>query len=103
MPRRISQHPQRDRHDIIHDILQLVSNTQPIYRSQRHQTSIGYAANLTHPQTVKYLKQLVEEGLLVLIDSKPFQFYEITDKGRRCLQIYNELQEDMQPASPDLA
>jgi predicted transcriptional regulator len=98
----LRQH-QRDRYDIVNDILSIVSNTQPIYRSQRHQTSIGYAANLTHPQTVKYLKQLVEEGLLVLIDSKPFQFYEITDKGRRCLQIYNELQEDMQPASPDLA
>jgi predicted transcriptional regulator len=103
MPRRTSQHPQRDRDDIIHDILQLVANTQPIYRSQRHQTSIGYAANLTHPQTVKYLKRLVEEGLLVLTYSKPFQYYEITDKGRRCLQIYNELQEDMQPARPDLA
>jgi predicted transcriptional regulator len=101
MPR--SQHPQRDRHDIIHDILQLVSNTQPIYRSQRHQTSIGYATNLTHPQTVKYLKRLVDEGLLVLTDSKPFAYYEITEKGRRCLQIYNELREDMQPTNPDLA
>jgi predicted transcriptional regulator len=103
MPGRSNQHRQRDRHDIIHDILQLVSNTQPIYRSQRHQTSIGYAANLTHPQTVKYLKRLVDERLLVLIDSKPFQYYEITDKGRRCLQIYNELHEDMQPVSQESA
>jgi predicted transcriptional regulator len=81
MPRRTSQHPQRDRHDIIYDILQVVSNTQPIYRSQRHQTSIGYAANLTHPKTVKYVKQLVEKGLLVVTNSKPFQYYEIKDKG----------------------
>jgi predicted transcriptional regulator len=64
--------PHRDRYDIVKDILSIVSNTQPIYRSQRHQTSIGYAANLTHPQTVKYLKGLIDEGLLILTESKPY-------------------------------
>jgi predicted transcriptional regulator len=71
MASKIRQH-QRDRYDIVKDILSIVSNTQPIYRSQRHQTSIGYAANLTHPQTVKYLKGLFDEGLLILTESKPY-------------------------------
>jgi hypothetical protein len=56
---------------------------QPLYRTQRHQTSIGYAANLTHPQTVRYLKRLVDEGLLILTDFEPFWCYEVMDKGMR--------------------
>jgi predicted transcriptional regulator len=96
MPRKIRQF-QRDRYDIVNDILSIVSNTQPIYRSQRHQTSIGYAADLTHPQTVRYLKGLVDEGLLVLTDPKPYPYYEITFKGQRCLQIFAEIEDDVCP------
>lgn len=87
--------PHRDRYDIIKNILSIVANTQPIYRSQRHQTSIGYAANLTHPQTVRFLRELVHEGLLILTDSKPYSYYEITFKGKRCLQLFIELDNDM--------
>jgi predicted transcriptional regulator len=94
----LRQH-QRDRYDIVNDILSIVSNTQPIYRSQRHQTSIGYAANLTHPQTVKYLKGLIDEGLLVLTDSKPYPYYEITSKGQRCLQLFAQMEDDLRPVA----
>lgn len=58
MRKSLLRQPHRDRYDIVNDILSIVSNTQSIYRSQRHQTSIGYAADLTHPQTVRYLKGL---------------------------------------------
>jgi predicted transcriptional regulator len=71
MPRRIpSSQPQRqrDKHDIIKDILAILANTQPLYRTWRNQTNIGHDADLTHPQTVKYLKRLVDEGLLILTD-----------------------------------
>jgi predicted transcriptional regulator len=88
------RHPQRDRYDIVKDILSIVFNTQPIYRSQRHQTSIGYAANLTHPQTVRFPKGLIDEGLLTLTKSKPYPYYEITPKGQRCLQVFAELGDD---------
>jgi predicted transcriptional regulator len=97
MASKIRQH-QRDRYDIVKDILSIVSNTQPIYRSQRHQTSIGYAANLIHPQTIRYLKALVDEGLLTLTKSKPYPYYEITPKGRRCLQIFAEIEDDLRPS-----
>jgi predicted transcriptional regulator len=64
-----------------------------------NQTRVGYEANLTHPQTVKYLRMLVNLGLLVLTDFKPFAYYEITRKGRRCLQILGELEDDLRPIS----
>ena len=96
MPLKTRQ-PQRDRYDIVKDILSIVSNTQPIYRSQRHQTSIGYAANLTHPQTVRYLKGLVDEGLLILTKSRPDPYYEIMPKGQRYLEVFAELEDSLRP------
>jgi predicted transcriptional regulator len=93
-PRRLGQH-QRDRYDIVNDILSIVANTQPLYRNRRNQTSIGYAANLTHPQTVRFLKGLIDEGLLVFTESRPSSFYEITTEGQRYLQVFAELQQEM--------
>jgi predicted transcriptional regulator len=93
-PRRLRQH-QRHRYITVKDILSIVSNIQPIYRSQRHQTSVGYAANLTHPQTVRYLRGLLNEGLLILTKSRPSSYYEITPKGRLWLQIFAEIEDDV--------
>jgi predicted transcriptional regulator len=87
--------PQRDNYDIVKDILEKVYDTEPLYRNQMNQTRIGYDANLTHPQTVKYLRKLVELGLLFLTDFKPYSYYEITKKGRRCLQLFGELENDL--------
>lgn len=88
---------QRDKYDIVKDILEIVYDTEPLYRNQMNQTRIGYKANLTHPQTVKYLRKLVDLGLLVSTDIKPFSYYEITKKGRRCLQLFGELEDDLRP------
>lgn len=37
-----------------------------------NQTRVGYEANLTHPQTVKYLREFVDLGLIILTDFKPY-------------------------------
>lgn len=42
---------QRDRNDILKDILKIVYDAKPLYRSQMNQTKIGYDADLTYPQT----------------------------------------------------
>jgi len=89
--------PQRDRHDIVKDILKIVCATQPLFRTWRSQTSIGHDARLTHPQTVKYLEGLVGIGLLILTDSKPYPYYEMTRKGHRCLQLFSEIEDDLHP------
>ncbi|MPZ06002.1 MAG: hypothetical protein GEU26_06210 [Nitrososphaeraceae archaeon] len=90
--------PQRDRHDIIKDILEIVFDAKPLHRNQMNQTRVGYEANLTHPQTVRYLRLLVDLQLLILTDFKPFAYYEITRKGRRCLQLFGELEDDLRPS-----
>ena len=56
------QQGHRDIYNIVNNILQMVSNNPIIKR--RHKTGIGYAANLTHLQTVTYLKGLINQDLL---------------------------------------
>jgi predicted transcriptional regulator len=89
--------PQRDQHEIVKDILNIVYATPPLFRTWRSQTSIGHDAKLTHPQTVKYLKSLVGIGLLILTDSRPYPYYELTKKGHRCLQLFSEIEDDIRP------
>ena len=65
-----------------------------------NQTRIGYEAGLTHPQTVKYLQILVNLRLLVMSDVKPFAYYEITKKGRRCLKLFIDMNDDLRAIVP---
>ncbi len=88
---------QRDHHDIVKDILEIVYSTKPLFKTRLSQTSIGHDAKLTHPQTVEYLKSLVGIGLLILTELRPYRYYELTKKGRRCLQLFNELEDDLRP------
>lgn len=94
------QQQHRDRYDILRNILGIVSNTRPLYRNYMNKTRIGYTAGLTHIQTVEYLGQLVDLGLFVKTEFKPFfSYYEITEKGRRCLELFNELDDDLKTRS----
>ena len=88
---------QRDRYDILMNILEIIYDTEPLYRNQMKQSRIGYKASLTHPQTVRYLRELVNLKLIARVDFKPFPYYEITSKGRRCLQLFGEIEDDLQP------
>jgi predicted transcriptional regulator len=92
---------QRDRYDIVKDILEIVYDTELLYRNQMNLTWIGYNANLTHSLTVKYVRELVELGLLVLTDFEPFSYYEIKSKGRRCLQLFGKIEDDLHPSVTD--
>ena len=88
----------RDRYDILRNILVVVNNTRPLYRNYMNQTRLGYAARLNYPQTVEYLGQLVDLGFLSKREFRPFfSSYEITDRGRRCLQLFGELEDDVRP------
>jgi predicted transcriptional regulator len=49
--------PQRDKYYIFKDILEIVYGAKLLYRNQMNQTRIGYEANLTYPQTIKYLRE----------------------------------------------
>jgi predicted transcriptional regulator len=95
------QQQHRDRYDILRNILTIVGNTRPLYRNHTNKTRIGYTAGLTHTQTVEYLGMLLDSGLLVMTEFKPFfSYYEITERGRRCLQLLDDLEDDMR-SSPN--
>jgi predicted transcriptional regulator len=56
-----------------------------------------FAGNMAHPQTVRYLKGLIDEGLFILTKSRPGSYYEITPRDQRCLQIFAEMEDNMRP------
>jgi predicted transcriptional regulator len=41
---------QRDRYDVVKDILEIAFDTASLYRNYMNHTRIGYKASLTHPQ-----------------------------------------------------
>jgi predicted transcriptional regulator len=87
----------RSRYEIANDILRVI-NDNPIIK-KRHKTGIGYAANLSYSQTVKLVRGLIDQGLLKRIsdDIGLYRHYEITDKGIRYLQLFTEIEDDLQP------
>jgi predicted transcriptional regulator len=69
-----------------------------------NKTRIGYAAGLTHAQTIEYLSALIDLGLISRLEFQPFfSYYEITERGRRCLQLLAELEDDLKPELMDLS
>lgn len=58
------------------DILEIGYDAKLLYRNQMNQTRMAYEANLTYPQTVKYLRMLIDLGLLILTDFKPLSLLQ---------------------------
>jgi predicted transcriptional regulator len=88
----------RDRYYIVNDILHIVYY-DPIVK-RRSRSGIGYAAGLTHKMTLKYLRGLIELGLLrISYDIGQYGHYEVTEKGRKYLQVFDEMEADLRPAS----
>lgn len=57
---------------------------------------VGYAAGLTHGLTVKYLRGLIDQGLLrISHDAGTYRHYEITPKGVRFLKVFAEIEDDL--------
>ena len=73
----------RGRFRLISDILSAAKNPST-------KTSIVYAANLSFEQAQKYLDMLEEDGLLESHRSG-HKKYETTDKGRRFLKTFRDL------------
>ena len=85
--------PQRDRYDIVRSILEIIytGNVEPRFRSYMNKTRVGHLAGLTFFQTTMYLKELVDAGLIEIMDFRPHSYYEITEKGCRCLELFSEM------------
>lgn len=94
--------PHRSRYEVINAILWVVllRNQSPTSLYRCKLLHIEYDARLTYRQTLDYLPALVESGLLLKKKTTklgPFQLYEITDFGRRYLQVFAEMEDDLRP------
>ena len=96
----------RDRLDIVRNLLEGVNNNndddiKPLDRNYMSKTRLGFTASLTHTQTTAYLDELLDRGLIVETEThfKPHPYYEITERGRRCLELFNELDDDLKTRS----
>ena len=87
----------RDRLDIVRNLLEGVNNNdddiKPLDKNYISKTRLGFTASLTHAQTTTYLDELLDRRLIVETetDFKPHPYYEITERGRRCLELFCEL------------
>jgi predicted transcriptional regulator len=84
----------RDRYHIVYEILQLFSNNGSINKG--YQLSLRYAAHLTHKQAVRYISEMIEEGLLILV-KPPYPWYKITPKGWSYLRTFAEIRDSLRP------
>ena len=71
----------RGRLDIIADILSVASN-------EAKKTKIMYQANLSFKVLQKYLAEVIEASLVSFEGTK--QCYQLTDKGRKFLDAYDQ-------------
>ena len=79
----------RERLEIIYDILSVI-------RKQRNEckpTHILYKSNLSHQMMNEYLKELIENGLVIENTIKNSKFYSLTDKGFGFLEKYAQAME----------
>ena len=93
--------PHRTRDEIVNEILRIVlsRNQSPSSLYMWKLMHIAYGARLTYEQTLGYTESLVDSGFLLKKQTKSglYRYYEITEKGRRYLQIYFEIQDDLRP------
>ena len=70
---------------------------KPLDKSYISKTRLGFTASLTHAQTTTYLDELLDRRLIIETetDFKPHPYYEITERGRRCLELFGELDDDL--------
>jgi predicted transcriptional regulator len=90
---------QRSKHEIVNDILQtvLLRSQSPSSYYKCSGLHISYQCNLSWNQLKDYVSPLIESELLKTTRSGPHLYYEITDKGQLYLQLFAEIEDDLQP------
>ncbi|NIV68198.1 hypothetical protein GWM83_04135 [Candidatus Bathyarchaeota archaeon] len=75
----------RGRIEIMMDILDRASKGM-------NKTDIGYGANLNLNMVNGYLPLLMKRGLIVRVDGETGDIFRITQKGRKVLKNYREIE-----------
>ena len=79
----------RNRSEIIYDMLDSLAKN----RGRLKPTRLLYKANLSHAQMKDYVEELMAKDLIVLVQEKRAQFYEITEEGYAFLHKLNRVLE----------
>jgi predicted transcriptional regulator len=79
----------RNRSEIIHDMLDALAKN----RGRLKPTRLLYKANLSHAQMKDYIDELMRKDLIVLVQEKKAQYYEITEEGYGFLHRLNKVLE----------
>ena len=75
-----------------------------ILRINGSKTAIMYGGNLSYAQTQRYLRALMEQGLLEIVDvGTGRNAYQATDKGRKFLLLIDDLEDLVGVSRPDPA
>jgi predicted transcriptional regulator len=96
MSRQIRQ-PHRDKYEIIKQMIQALYSRTGGCRS----FELAYRCQLTWPQFLHYRDALLCCELLIIAGKGSAQHYEITSKGLRYLQIFEEIEADLKPVDID--
>jgi predicted transcriptional regulator len=97
-PSRGQQQPHRHSHEIIKQILQTVySRTRKGHYCRP--LEIAYRCEITWAQLRQFRDLLIHHKLLISSDTKSFSHYKITDKGLRYLQLFNEIEDFLEPVN----
>jgi predicted transcriptional regulator len=90
------QQSHRHTHEIIKQILQTVdSRTREGYSCKS--LDIAYECELTWAQFRQYRDLLLTRKLLTSPDNKAFSHYKITNEGLQYLQLFNEIEDYLEP------
>jgi predicted transcriptional regulator len=95
-PSRGRQQPHRHSHKIIKQILQTVYSRARKGHYCRP-LEIANRCEITWAQLKQYRDLLLHHKLLISTDTKSFLHYKVTDKGLRYLQLFNEIEDYLEP------
>lgn len=85
----------RGDYEIVKDILQFISSKYDCKTAE-----ITSGASLTYFQQKRYLGLLTDNGLILISSESDYcEGYEISDSGRRYLQVFAEIEDDLRPTS----
>jgi predicted transcriptional regulator len=95
MPSRILQQPHREQYEIIQQLLLTAYSKVDGCK----QIELAYENQLNWPRFAYYRDFLISNELLTPSgNSAATQYYEITRKGERYLQVFTEIEDDLRPA-----
>jgi predicted transcriptional regulator len=96
MPSRILHQPHREQYEIIQQLLQTANS-----KVEAKQFELASASELNWPRFTYYRDFLISQELLTPSNKGPTQHYEITPKGERFLQVFGEIEDDLQTLSTE--